>query len=57
MRAVFSLTPAESKRLIVKGVVQMEEVKVAKERAYIIPAGGTTNGFITQELLKDQIEP
>lgn len=54
---MFSLTPAESKRLITQGVVQIDEVKVAKERAYIIPAGGTTNGFIAQEVLKDQIEP
>lgn len=57
MRAVFTLTPAESKRLIAKAVVQMEEVKIAKEKAYIILAGGTTNGFIAQELLKEKIEP
>jgi hypothetical protein len=57
MRAVFTLTPAESKRLIAKAVVQMDEVKVARERAYIILAGGTTNGFIAQELLKEKIEP
>jgi len=57
MRAVFTLTPAESKRLIAKAVVEMEEVKIAKERAYIILAGGTTNGFIAQELLKEKIEP
>jgi hypothetical protein len=57
MKAVFTLTPAESKRLIAKAVVEMEEVKVAKEKAYIILAGGTTNGFIAQELLKEKIEP
>lgn len=57
MKAVFALTPAESKRLIAKAVVEMEEVKLAKEKAYIILAGGTTNGFIAQELLKEKIEP
>lgn len=57
MKAVFTLTPAESKRLIAKAVVEMEEVKIAKERAYIILSGGTTNGFIAQELLKDKINP
>jgi hypothetical protein len=41
MRAVFTLTPAESKRLIAKAVVQMEEVQVANERGYVIIAGGT----------------
>jgi hypothetical protein len=57
MKAVFTLTPAESKRLIAKAVVEMEEVKLAREKAYIILAGGTTNGFIAQELLKEKVEP
>jgi hypothetical protein len=57
MKAVFTLTPAESRRLIAKAVVQMEEVKIARERAYIILAGGTTNGFIAQELLGEKVEP
>jgi hypothetical protein len=57
MKAVFTLTSAESRRLIAKAVVEMEEVKIARERAYIILAGGTTNGFIAQELLKEKIEP
>jgi hypothetical protein len=57
MKAVFTLTPAESRRLIAKAVVQMEEVKIAREKAYIILPGGTTNGFIAQELLGEQFEP
>jgi len=57
MKAVFTLTPSESKRLIAKAVVEMEEVKIAREKAYIILAGGTSNGFIAQELLKEKIEP
>jgi len=57
MKAVFTLTPSESKRLIAKAVVEMEEVKIAKERAYIILAGGTSNGFVAQELLGEKFEP
>ncbi|MHB1006583.1 MAG: sugar phosphate isomerase family [Chloroflexota bacterium] len=57
MKAAFSLTPAESKRLIAKAVVQMPEVKAALEKAYIILTGGTTNAFVAQELLGRRIEP
>jgi hypothetical protein len=57
MRAVFTLTPAESKRLIAKAVVKMDEVKIAKKKAYIILAGGTSNGFIAQELLGEKFAP
>lgn len=57
MRAVFALTPAESKRLIAKAVVEMDEVKTAMESSYIILAGGTTNAFIAQELLHQEIPP
>ncbi len=51
MKAAFTLIPAESRRLIAKAVVQMEEIKIAKKKAYIILNGGTTNGYIAQELL------
>lgn len=51
MKAAFTLIPVESKRLIAKAVVQMEEIKIAKQEAYIILNGGTTNGYIAQELL------
>jgi len=52
MKAAFTLIPAESRRLIAKAVVQMEEIKIAKEKAYIILCGGTTNGYVAQELLE-----
>jgi hypothetical protein len=52
MKAAFTLIPAESRRLIAKAVVQMEEIKIAKQKAYIILCGGTTNGYIAQELLE-----
>jgi len=51
MKAAFTLIPSESRRLIAKAVVQMEEIKIAMEKAYIILNGGTTNGFVVQELL------
>ena len=51
MKAVFTLIPAESRRLIAKAVVQMEQIKIARQEAYIILNGGTTNGYIAQELV------
>jgi hypothetical protein len=51
MKAAFALIPSESRRLIAKAVVQMEEIRIAKQKAYIILNGGTTNGYIAQELL------
>ena len=50
MKAVLSLIPAESRRLIAKAVVQMDEVKAAMENGYVILNGGTTNGYVAQEL-------
>ena len=58
MKAVLTLTSAESRRLIAKAIVQMPEVKKAWSDAYLLLAGGTTNAFIAQELLDDDsIEP
>lgn len=57
MKAAFSLTPAESKRLIAKAITQMPEVRAAWEKAYIILVGSTINGFIAQELLGLDIDP
>lgn len=57
MKAVFVLTPAESRRLIAKSVVQMDEVQTALEKAYVVVAGGTTNGYVAQELTGLDIQP
>ena len=51
MRALFVLTPAESKRLIGKGVANMEEVRRAKERGRIIIGHGSTNVYVAEEIL------
>ncbi len=57
MKAVFTLTPAESKRLIAKAVVRMPQMQAALEKAYVILGGGTTNAFIAEELLGKPVEP
>jgi len=58
MKTIFTLTSAESRRLLAKAVIQMPEVKTAWENAYVLLAGGTTNAFIAQELMNDySIEP
>ena len=51
MRALFVLTPAESKRLIAKAVAEMEEVKRAKENGKILIGHGSTNVFVAEEIL------
>ncbi len=57
MKAVITLTPAESKRLLAKAVVQLPEVKAALANAYVILGGGTTNAFVAEELLGGRYEP
>ena len=51
MRALFVLTPAESKRLIAQGVAAMEEVKQAKKNDKILIGHGSTNVFVAEEIL------
>lgn len=51
MKAGFTLTPAEGRRLIAKSVVEMQEVKIANKKGYVIVNGGTTNGYVAQEML------
>jgi hypothetical protein len=51
MKAAFTLIPSESRRLIAKGVAAMKEIKEARESGYTIICGGTTNGYVAQEIL------
>lgn len=51
MKAAFILVPSESRRLIAKGVAAMKEIKNARESGYTIICGGTTNGYVAQEIL------
>jgi len=57
MKASFTLIPAESRRLIAKAVSQMEEIKIAQKKAYIVINGGTTNGYVAQELAGADVKP
>ena len=51
MRALFVLTPAESKRLIGKAVANMETVKRAKAHDRILVGHGSTNVYVAEEIL------
>ena len=51
MRAVFSLTPWESKRLIGRAVARLPEVQYALEHAQIVIAHGSTNVYVAEEVL------
>jgi hypothetical protein len=49
--ALVTLTPAESKRLIARGVAALPEVKNALEKGIIIIARGTTDAFVAEEIM------
>lgn len=51
MRALFVLTPAESKRLITQAIAAMEEVKRAKQNDKILIGHGSTNVFEAEEIV------
>jgi hypothetical protein len=51
MRALFVLTPPESKRFIAKAVAQLPEVIAAKEDGEIIIAHGSTNVRVAEEII------
>ena len=57
MKAAFTLTPSESRRLIAKAIVEMPEVKAALESAYVIIPGSTINAYVVQELLGRDVAP
>ncbi|MFQ6124086.1 MAG: hypothetical protein ACE5R6_05695 [Candidatus Heimdallarchaeota archaeon] len=56
MIAQICLTPWESKRLIAKGVVQLELIKKALTHGIISIGRGTTNGYVVEELLGTPFE-
>ena len=51
VRGIFPLNPAESKRLIAKGVAAMPAVRRARESGRLIIGWGTTNAYVAEELL------
>lgn len=56
MRAQITLTPSESKRLIARGVKALPGIQKALKDHTIILAGGTTNGFLLEELIGESIQ-
>jgi hypothetical protein len=56
MQALLTLTPAESKRLIGKGVAALPEVKHAMKNGYLLVGRGSTNAYILEELLGGKVK-
>lgn len=56
MKAQFSLTTSESKRLIGKSVSGHPKVKKALKRGIVAIGLGSTNAFVIEEILKKKIE-
>ena len=56
MQALFTLTPAESKRLIGKAMAALPEIQNAKNKGYLLVGRGSTNAYILEELLGKKIK-
>lgn len=56
MKAQFSLTSSESKRLIGKAVSQHPKVRKALKKGIVAIGLGSTNAFVIEEILKKKIE-
>ena len=55
--ALVTLNPAESRRLLAKGVVALPEVQNAWKNGIIIIARGITSAYISEELFGISVEP
>jgi len=55
-RALVTLTPSESRRLIAKAVAAMPEVRRALKEGFVYIATGTTAAYIAEEILGEKIE-
>ncbi len=56
MHFVTSLTVAEGKRLIARGLVRHLAVRRVLERGLLVVAPGTTNGYVAEELLGKRLD-
>lgn len=56
MQALFTLTPAESKRLIGKGIAALPEVQNAKTNGYLLVSRGSTTAYCLEEILGQKVE-
>ncbi len=57
MRALVTLTVAESKKLIAKAVVKHPVVVKARADHTIVLGDGTTNAFVLAELIQESVDP
>lgn len=55
IQGIMTLTPSESKRLIARAVAAMPPVKEALVQGKVIVAVGSTNAFVAEELLGQQV--
>ena len=55
MQALFTLTPAESKRLIGKGIAALPEVQNAKKNGYLLVSRGTTTAYCLEEIMGEKV--
>lgn len=56
MKAEVALTVGESKRLIAKGVAQLDIVRDRLQEGVVMVSSGTTNGYIVEELLGEPMD-
>lgn len=56
MHCLVSLTVAESKRLIAKGVAQSDLIRRALDKGVVAVGSGTTNGYVIEELTGEPID-
>lgn len=56
MQSLFTLTSAESKRLLGKAVAALPEVQHAKNHSYLVVTRGSTNAYLLEELLQQKLE-
>lgn len=56
MKTQIILTVAESKRLIAKGVKELEMVQNAFSDGLVVVTSGSTNGYVVEELLEEEID-
>ena len=50
-KLLVSLTPSESKRLIAKGLLALDEVQTALKEGYLCVTLGTTSSYLVEEIL------
>ena len=55
MQGLFTLTPAESKRLLGKAIAALPEVQNARNNGYLLISRGSTTAFVAEEVLGTKV--